>query len=214
MYTSLRVASPPASEPVSLEEAKRHLRVDHDSDDELITGFIVAARWLIEAWTARVLVTQTLLWTMSQDPPSGALPLLPMPLLILPVILTAPQVMNKPLELPRSPVQSITSVTQTDTDGTLHTLDAGDYIADLALDPARLRLNWLTIPRYLQHIQVTFVAGFGGALGPIPPPLLAAIKLMIAFLYENRGDVSEAAARPPMAVDYLIAPYKVTYFGG
>jgi hypothetical protein len=213
MYSSLRVVTPPATEPVSLVEMKAQLRITQDVDDALIGGMITAARWWAESYLGRALMLQTLLWTMSQDPPTGALPLLPMPLLVLPVIMTAPQVMNKPLELPRSPVQSIVSVTETDTDGTTHTLTAGDWIADLTLDPARLRLNWITVPRFLQHIQVTFTAGYV-APDQIPVPILLAIKLMVSWLYEHRGDVAEAAADPPKAMEYLLAPYRIAFFGG
>jgi gp6-like head-tail connector protein len=212
MFTSLVVVQPPAAEPVTLADAKQHLRVSHSVDDGLITGLITGARQLIEGWTARALVTQTLRYTMSQDPPSGALPLLPMPLLVLPVILTAPQVMNRPLELPRAPVQSILQVSQTDLDGTVNIVDPTDYVPDLSLDPARIRLNWQTVPRWMQHIQVQFIAGYSND-NPLPSPLVSAIKMAIAFLYENRGDNPELD-RPPRAIDWLIAPYRIMFFSG
>ncbi|MBQ9388560.1 MAG: phage gp6-like head-tail connector protein [Synergistaceae bacterium] len=34
----------PITEPVTLQEAKRHCRIDHDTEDELITTYITAAR--------------------------------------------------------------------------------------------------------------------------------------------------------------------------
>jgi hypothetical protein len=212
MYSSLRITTPPTEEPISLFDAKKHLRVDNDYDDTLIGALITSARTMVEMTINRCLLTQTLLWTMSQDPPSGALPLLPLPLLILPVILTAPQVMNKPLELPRSPVQSITSITETDIMGNVTTLDTTQYIPDLAVDPARVRLNWLVVPRWLQHIQVTFVAGYGSTPASVPLPIVLAIKMWIAFLYEHRGDNPESAGEPPKAIEYLLAPYKVAFF--
>ncbi len=213
MYSSLRVVQPPTVEPLSLADARKHLRVDYTDDDDLIAQLITTARMLVEQHLGRVLITQTLLWTMSQDPPSGALPLLPMPLLVLPVILSAPQVMNGPLELPRCPVQSVTSVAQAATDGTVTTLVAGtDYIPDLALDPARIRLQWANVPRYMQHLQVTFVAGYGADGTAVPAPLIAAIKLWLAFLYEQRGDTANTAGDPPRAIEWLLAPYKVQFF--
>jgi hypothetical protein len=212
MYSSLRVIAPPAVEPISLDEARQHLRLDSMHDDDLVTQLVTSARSMVEMHLGRVLITQTLLWTMSQDPPSGALPLLPMPLLVLPVILSAPQIMNKPLELPRCPVQSVSGVTHTSMDGTVETLAPTDYTVDLALDPARLRLHWATVPRYMQHIQVTFVAGYGPAGSDVPAPILAAIKLWLAFLYEQRGDSSDAAGNPPRAIEWLLAPYKIQFF--
>jgi hypothetical protein len=213
MYTALRVVTPPASEPVLLADAKQHLRVDQSCDDAYISGLITSARMMIEEWSGRSLITQTLNWTMSQSVPSGALPLLPMPMLVLPIILTAPQIINKPLQLPRSPVQSVSSVMWTDTDGTQYPLTAGtDYMVDTALEPARVRLTWLTIPRYLENIQVQFVAGYGSDGTTTPAPLISAIKLLLAWLYEHRGDDAAAPDTPPRAIDYLITPYRTGWF--
>ncbi len=213
MYTALSVVTPPAVEPVLLADAKQHLRVDQSYDDTYISGLITAARVMVETWSGRALVNQTLLWTMSQSVPSGALPLLPMPLLVLPMLLTAPQIINKPLQLPRAPVSSVSSVVWTDTEGVQYTLVAGtDYRVDTALEPARLRLSWLTMPRFLEHIQVTFVAGYGPDGTTTPAPIVAAIKMMVAWLYEHRGDNTEAADHPPRAIDYLITPYRIGWF--
>ena len=215
MNSTLSVVTAPATEPVSLADAKKHLRLDQDYDDTLVQGLIVAARTIIEQWTARCLINQTLLWTMSQSVPSGALPLLPMPLLVLPIILTAPQVVNKPLELPRSPVSAVNSVVWTDTGGDTYTLVAGtDYVTDLALQPARVRLTWLTVPRFLENIQVQFVAGYGATSASVPAPLIAAVKIMLSWLYEHRGDNPDTSGAPPQAIEYLIAPYRIAFFGG
>lgn len=55
---SLTLMTAPASEPVSLEQARLHLRLDQTQEDTLLTSLITAARMLVESQTARALITQ------------------------------------------------------------------------------------------------------------------------------------------------------------
>ena len=45
---ALKLVTAPAMEPMSLDEAKTYLRVEHNDEDEFIAGLIVAARQAAE----------------------------------------------------------------------------------------------------------------------------------------------------------------------
>jgi len=62
---ALELISPPAVEPVTLDEAKAHLKVDTTDDDALIATLISAARAKAEWHTGRAFVTQG--WTLWLD---------------------------------------------------------------------------------------------------------------------------------------------------
>ena len=61
----MQLLTPPAGEPVSLEEAKLHLRVDFNDDDGLIQMLISSARQAAETITNRQFMTAR--WRMILD---------------------------------------------------------------------------------------------------------------------------------------------------
>jgi uncharacterized phiE125 gp8 family phage protein len=90
-------------EPVTLAEAKAHLRVTHSSDDALITALIPAAREAVEQATGRALAAAAYRWA-SED--------------------------TDTLRLPLWPVDTVTAVSYEDGDGARQTMDAADYTLD------------------------------------------------------------------------------------
>lgn len=217
MYSALSVVIPPAAEPVSTALAKQHLRIDQDSDDQLIAGHITAARMHAEQFLGRALLTQTLLSTLKWRSGDRGW--------------WSAQVWGdvwfpartiQEIELARSPVQSVSSVKILDTANppVTTTLDPGsakaEYIVDLAMEPARLRLDWSAVGKFetltlpIQHVQIQFVAGYAAAAS-IPQPINQAILLLSAFLYERRGD---DGGEIPEFVRSLLWPHRVMGFGG
>jgi hypothetical protein len=69
MFASLRVVTPPATEPVEIASIRRHCRVDSNYDDDLLTAYAISARTLAEQYLNRALITQELLFSMMHSPP-------------------------------------------------------------------------------------------------------------------------------------------------
>ena len=182
---SLTLITPPLSEPVTLAEAKAHLKVDTTADDALISSLIVAARARAEWHTGRAFVTQS--WTLWLDawPKSGL------------------------IEIPLPPLQSVTQAATYALDDTRTVLDPSLYRVDLASAPARLALKETVVPpailRTVNAVEIAFAAGYGGA-SAVPEPIRQAILQIVADLYSHRGDGAEIV---PFTAQALLAPYRV-----
>ncbi len=190
------VITPPAAEPVSLGDAKDHLRVDSADDDSLIEGMIAAARRRTEAFLWRSLVTQTLEWTVDRFPHAAT-----------------------PIRLPQSPVQSITSISYTDDQGNAATLAVADYQTDLVNDPPRIvpaiDSFWpSTQAGKINALVIRFVAGYGDPPA-VEEDIKLAMKLMVAHWYAHREELIAGAAFPKIverSVDTLLVPYRLRGF--
>lgn len=164
----IKLVTGPASEPVSLDEAKAQLRVDGSDDDTFISGLIAAAREHVEQTARRALITQT--WHLSLDGWPSC----------------------DEIELPKPPLQSVTSLIYKDSVGAQTTLPTANYIVDSDSQPGRVVLaygqSWPSGTLYPANpIQVTYVAGYGAA-SDVPAWAKQAMKLIIGHWYENREE--------------------------
>src|SRR5260370_28067499 len=145
MAYSLVVVTPPAVEPITLDEAKLHLRVTGTDDDAYITGLITAARQYIEKEQNRAFITQTLLQTCDAFPdlPNATLKFFIPTYSVESYLARAISLMSGPLRLYRPPLVSVTSVTYLDQNGVQQTLALNPspglpgYIVDADAEPAR-----------------------------------------------------------------------------
>jgi len=120
----MHIVTQPAVEPITLAEAKQHLRVDVTDDDALITILIIGAREACEAFIHGKLITQT--WEVELDAwPTDQLPVL----------------------IPIEPLISVQSVKWADDLNTVTTMTvATDYLVDTDSEPGRLVLPPAPLP--------------------------------------------------------------------
>ncbi len=172
-YRSLTRATAPAVEPVTLSEAKAHLRVDTATDDAYIGSLITAAREWCEQYLDRTLVhTQ---WVMRFDrfPPDGTMD----------------------IELPRPPMATAgtttaVALTFTFENGTTSTYSTTSYRVDRDGVPGTVKtLYGQTWPPHLQDdnaISVTWWAGYGASGTSVPAAIRHAMLMLVGIWYERR----------------------------
>lgn len=164
---SLKLITAPTAEPVSLAEAKLHLRVDHADDDTLISSLIVAARQSAEHITGRALMPQT--WELALD------------------------AFDSVICLPKPPFVSVTSVKYTDSNGVLQTLDPAAYSVDSYSEPARLIPvyggSWPSTRSQPNAVLIRYQAGYADAAA-VPQEIKSWMLLKIGALYANRESVA------------------------
>jgi uncharacterized phiE125 gp8 family phage protein len=191
---ALFLVSPPALQPVSVAEAKAHLRVEVDQDNALIESLIQGATEYAQNLTHRAFISQT--WDDKRDAfPCGR------------------------IVLPYPPVSSITSVTYTATDGTSTTWSSALYTTSLPTGPhaAPAEIEPIYGGIYPQTrsvinaVTVRCVCGYGASGGYVPEAIRAAIKLLVAHWYDRREpvNVGNLVTQIPIAVDSLLWPFKV-----
>ena len=202
----MQLITPPAAEPVSLAEAKLHLRVDFDEDDALSQALISAARQAAEMLTQRQLVTAR--WRMVLDSFPGC-GLMGVP---------AGQTFTLPghaILIPKSPLQSVVEIRYLDMAGVSQVMPSAHYTVDKTCEPARITpvfgQIWPVALPQISAVSVTFDAGYGSA-ADVPEGLKSWIKLRLGSLYAHREEVASMARGridPLPFVDGLLDPYKV-----
>lgn len=212
---TLTIKTAATDAPVTLDEAKLHLRVTDTSEDALISVLIEAATADAENITCRALMPQV--WTYTADAfpgwvyryQDGRWPLRAYPV-------TRHSDSNE-IVLRRPPVTGIESVKYVDAaTGTLSTLDqslyqlasANDYAARLVPSFGN---TWPVAREQPEAVQVVFSCGYADAAS-VPAPIKAWIKLRIGALYENRESLvvgQRLVALDLPFVDSLLDSYRV-----
>jgi uncharacterized phiE125 gp8 family phage protein len=183
------VYTAPATEPLTLSEAKLHLRVDVTDDDTLITSMIKVARQQAEQELRRALITQTIDVYFDAF---GTRLLLP-------------------------PVSAVSAITYVDTAGATQTLAADQYLVDVISEPAKVcpayAVTWPATRDQANAVKVRCTAGYGNAAA-VPEAIKQWMLMRISSMYDNRAEYAAAGRDVKVAslpfVDSLLDPYRVT----
>lgn len=210
MYSTVSVVTPPAVEPVTVQVLQQHARIDYDYDNTLLAMYLTGARQAVEQFLGRALITQTLRWVMAHQAPINQFPLVPFTAYIFPLWMPYSMLFQRPIELPRAPVQAVSSISVGEWGKADTVLSTDQYSLDLTTEPARVRLHAGVATLPSDHIAIDFVAGYGADGTSVPLPIQLAILMMATFLYEHRGD---DGGEMPEAVKNLLWPYRLYSFG-
>lgn len=170
MYLVRKTA--PAAAAVDLTTIKAHLRISHSAEDTWLTAALALATEALDGPNGklrRALVTQTW-YAYCRDFP-----------------------IHTQWRLPLPPLQSVTAITYVDNGGTTQTVDSATYhviTPDGAAGFVELvdGESWPSdVADRPDAVRVEFVCGYGAA-SDVPAPIRHAMLLLIAELYENRGD--------------------------
>lgn len=191
--TARELVTPPTGEPLSLAEAKEHLRIIDDStQDTLIAALITTAREYCEQLCGP-LITQTWRVYFGEWPEDGfALP---------------------------GKAQSVASLKYTSA-GVQVTVDASTYRVDTVSMPGRVALDygrsWPSAALSpLNPIEITAVLGYGDTGAAVPAPIRHALLLLVSHWFEHPEGVIVATkgtvdSRPlAMGVESLLANYRI-----
>ena len=169
-------------EPVTLEQVKTQLKIDPSDDayDDQIEPLITAAREWCEGYQNRAYITQTFELALDHWPHQSN------------------------IRLPRPPLQSISSVSYTDSEDVTEAWDAANYRVDDYSEPGRLvALSGAVWPSVslssTNPIRIRYVGGYGDSPNDIPAKIKQAVLMLVCYWFEN------GYCDPPQAVKSLLS---------
>jgi uncharacterized phiE125 gp8 family phage protein len=185
-----QLISTSGDEPVSLSEARLHLKLDDDisEDDALISGLISAVRAMAEHETGRALVTQTRQLTLEAFPSNGR------------------------IHFGFVPVGEVEKIEYLDADGDLVTIDPTKYrvfsfsMYRAWIEPA-IGETWPSLHGQSNALRITYKAGVEDPAS-VPQSIKQWILLHVANFYQNRSASNDAKREPLPFIAGLLDPYR------
>ena len=120
---------------------------------------------------------------------------------------------KRSIDLPKSPVASVSHIKYYDDDDTATTFATSNYYLDTASIPARIVLrkgsSYPTSLRVANGIEIKYVAGYG-ATTTIPYDIKSACLAYASYLFEHRGDLLDGKRiLAPTSATQLLEPYRI-----
>lgn len=164
---AIKIITPPAAEPLTLDEAKHHLRIDGTDDDVLISSLIKQAREYCEDYQNRKYITQTLELVLDTFPQDNTISF------------------NS-----CSPLQSVESIKYYDENKQEYIFDESNYIVDLDSFVNRVVLNkgkyWPAVClQSANAVRIRFTAGYGDTSDKVSENVKWAMILQMKLLYDD-----------------------------
>lgn len=201
---TLKQTAQPSAEPITLAEAKAHIRVDTSDDDVLIASLISRARGYCEDQMRRQIMPATWRLTLDDFPRGRG---------------RSPAIDGDDIILPRPPLAIVSAINYLNESGVDTTLSASSYVVSIDDEPGRISLAygavWPTTYDQLGAVRISYLAGYYESaietanIPAIPKPIIQAILMLVGSWYESREAtlVGTVSKEIEFAVSSLLSPH-------
>ncbi|MCY6354519.1 head-tail connector protein [Clostridium sp. ZS2-4] len=164
---AVKIINQPLVEPITIEEAKQHLRISGSDEDIIVASMIKQAREFCEDFQNRKYITQTLELVLDSFPRENCIAFKNC-----------------------SPIQRVESIKYYDNTGEEHLFDESNYIVDIDGFINRIVLRnykqWPSISlQRVNGVRIRFTAGFGDKEENVPETVKWPMILHMRLLYDD-----------------------------
>jgi len=194
-HHSLEIVDAPLITPITIEEVKAQLRVEHDDDDTILTRLIdVAVAYTdVRGALGQAMITQKWAQWINANPPQN-------------------------VSLILGPVQDVTAIKYYDTDGVLQTDDINNYQVfgtDFAtvISP-KDSFAWPVSQQRSDAIKIEYEIGYGDEITSVPQTIRHALMLLIGHWYDNREQTGvDELSNIPFGYEEMLNLHRNCWYG-
>ena len=194
-HHSLELVDAPLITPITIEEVKAQLRVEHDDDDTILTRLIdVAVAYTdVRGALGQAMITQKWAQWINANPPQN-------------------------VSLILGPVQDVTAIKYYDTDGVLQTDDINNYQVfgtDFAtvISP-KDSFTWPVSQQRSDAIKIEYEIGYGDEITSVPQTIRHALMLLIGHWYDNREQTGvDELSNIPFGYEEMLNLHRNCWYG-